>query len=350
MTVSSDPTHLFELDNASTETAPPDYIPIIDFSAFTIPNASASDRAKVANDLVAAFTNSGFVYLKDHGIPSDAVERMFVQSKEFFALDEARKEAVAWENAESNRGYVAIGREKLSDLDKEGRAEDIKKLNEISPDIKEAFDVREDFTDSKYRNRYPSTHFGDQCDSFFQILKKLNLSVMSAVGLGLGLGEDFFKFSTHGGGNNTLRILHYPRVPALEINDHSRRCGAHSDYGTVTFLFQDAVGGLEVLDHKSNHFVQVTPIPGTIVVNIGDLLQRWTNDHLKSKMHRVVKPYRVDEDGYLPARYSIAYFCDPDEETVVETIEQFITEKTPKKYAAVNAGEYLIARLNNTYV
>ncbi|KAI8613337.1 hypothetical protein BC830DRAFT_484310 [Chytriomyces sp. MP71] len=346
----ADSSHLFALDNASTETAPPDYIPIIDFSVFIDPNASASDRSKVAIDLVAAFTRSGFVYLKNHGIPGDAVQRMFEHSKEFFALDEARKEAVAWDNITSNRGYVRVGKEKLSDLDKNGRAEDIKKLNEISPDIKESFCIREDSPAISFKNRYPSSEFGRKCDAFFQILKKLNVTVMSALALGLGLDESFFSFSTRKGGNNTLRLHHYPRVHVSEINEHSRRCGAHSDYGAITFLFQDSIGGLEVLDEATQKYLQVVPIPNTIVVNIGDLLQRWTNDHMKSNLHRVVKPYTMDEDGYLPARYSIAYFCDPDPDAFVEPIQRFVTEENPAKYKTVTAWEYLRARRNNTYV
>ncbi|KAI9337926.1 hypothetical protein BDR26DRAFT_863305 [Obelidium mucronatum] len=344
---------LFELDNLSLETAAPEAIPIIDFAPF-IDGVSPSIvscplKDKTAEELVYAFSKSGFVYLKNHGISEEEINDMFLLSKHYFAKDLKEKESLGWETAEANRGYVGLGKEKLSDLDKEGRAEDIVALNQISPDLKEAFDIGLDHPDIPYKNKYPSKEFGDKSDAFFKRMQNLNVKMMTAIAIGLGLEHDFFQ-SAIKLGTNTLRLLHYPKCPPSEINDFSRRCGAHTDYGSVTFLFQDSVGGLEVLDRSKNEFVRAVPIPGTIVVNVGDLLQRWTNDYLTSNQHRVVKPYSVGEDGFLPARYSIAYFCDPDSDTKVETIPKFITEKNPNKYEPVTAGEHLLARLNNTYV
>ncbi|KAI8613335.1 hypothetical protein BC830DRAFT_1132697 [Chytriomyces sp. MP71] len=315
---------LFSLDSKSTDTAPPPVLPIIDFSSFV--DGDETERSRGASALVSALSQTGFVFLENHGLDEALVARMFSHSREFFASDLEAKERFAWKDAASNRGYVRMGREKLSDLDKEGRGKEIKMLKEVSPDMKEAFDIGFDGPDVD-KNIYPSQEFGAFFESTFQTLHKLNVKLIT----------------------NMLRLLHYPRVRELEINDRSRRCGAHTDYGSLTLLFQDEVGGLEILNQKTGEFVQVVPLPGTIVVNVGDLLQRWTNDFLPSVQHRVVKPYSVDKEGWLPSRYSIAYFCDPDFDVNVETIDKFVTAKNPRKYGIVNAGEYIISRLANSY-
>ena len=116
-----------------------------------------------------------------------------------------------------------------------------------------------------------------------------------------------------------------------------------------TLLFQDSIGGLEVKDCHSGEFVKAKPIPGTIVVNVSDMLQAWTNDKLKSTLHRVVKPYAVDRDGFYPARYSIAYFCTPNFDATIECLPTCFDESNPPKYAPFNSWEYLAARLNSTY-
>ncbi|KAJ3203599.1 hypothetical protein HDU82_006485 [Entophlyctis luteolus] len=344
-------TSVFSHDCASLDTAPVAAIPIVDLSPLTAASAahSVSARDATAAALVDALHTCGFAYLANHGIPASVIDGMFDLSRRFFALDPAEKERVLWDSPESNRGYVGIGREKLSELDKEGRAEDIKELNRVSPDLKEAFDIGNPSPSKQYKNKFPSPEVGVQCESFFETMSQMNVSVMSAVALGLGLDPDYFvKFINNH--DNTLRLLHYPRVPADEFTDLSRRCGAHCDYGALTFLFQDAVGGLEVRDRVTGKFVRATPVPGTILVNVGDLLQRWTNDYLVSTEHRVVKPDIVDGDGQFPSRYSIAFFCDPNFDAEISTIEKFVTAENPHKYPSVNAGSYLVSRLSSTYV
>ncbi|KAJ3293858.1 hypothetical protein HDU79_011797 [Rhizoclosmatium sp. JEL0117] len=352
---SSAPATLFNRDNFTLETQPPKIIPIVDFSSYVVDSLPDSEsklstkQIQTANNLINAFATSGFVYLTNHGVPQDVIDDMFALSRDFFGKSVEEKEKIVWDSVESNRGYVSLGKEKLSDLDKEGRGDEIKILNEISPDLKEAFDLGLDDPTSPYQNKYPSPASKPQLDSFFERMRGMHEKMMTAIAVGLGLTPTFFHPFIQRGGN-TLRLLHYPPVLPTQITDTSRRCGAHTDYGSVTFLFQDNVGGLEVLDNESGAFVRAVPVPGTILVNVGDILQRWTNDYLKSNQHRVVKPYSVGSDGMLPARYSIAYFCDPDSDALVETVGKFVTDENPNKYQPVNAGEYLRARLSNTYI
>jgi len=123
------------------------------------------------------------------------------------------------------------------------------------------------------------------------------------------------------------------------------------DYGTITLLFQDDQGGLEVLSPKGQ-FVQATPIPDTIVVNAGDLLQRWSNDIIRSTEHRVVSPPTAPENDHFPARYSIAYFCNPNWDATIECLDNCSGEVAggkEKKYEPVNTHDYLVSRLRATY-
>ncbi|EKG20482.1 Oxoglutarate/iron-dependent oxygenase [Macrophomina phaseolina MS6] len=202
--------------------------------------------------------------------------------------------------------------------------------------------------------------------------KELFRRVMGAIALGMGLEEGWFDEYTARGDNN-LRLLHYPAVERgvfrRQDGVEQVRAGEHSDYGglacsffsailrlisvhtgSLTLLFQDDRGGLQVLSPKGT-FVDATPIPDTIVVNAGDLLERWSNDTIKSTKHRVVepplKPGQQELDKY-PARYSVAYFCNPDFDKYIEAIPGTY-EEGKQKYPGVLSGDYLAKRLSETY-
>lgn len=207
--------------------------------------------------------------------------------------------------------------------------------------------------------------FKEHMMEFMTRCDELHLKVMSAIAVGLGLGEDFFVKSCWPGDNN-LRLLHYPPVPkdTFRRNPNQLRLGAHSDYGSITLLFQDTVGGLQVQSPKGT-FVNAKPIPGTVVVNAGDLLARWANDRIKSTLHRVVEPDRCDEDvvvlgekgdggkegaEYYPARYAIAYFCNPNFEEMIETLPGTYESEEDKVYkTAIRCKDHLVQRLAATY-
>jgi len=186
---------------------------------------------------------------------------------------------------------------------------------------------------------------------FFEKCKELHVEVMRAIAVGLGIEESWFDSFTHEG-DNTLRLLHYPEVNAevFKNNKNAVRSGAHTDYGSITLLFQDSRGGLQVLS-PDNTFVNATPIPDTIVVNAGDLLARWSNDTIKSTKHRVIQPPAQPDEEKYPARYSMAYFCNPNFDRSIDAIPGTYDEAKgkAKKYAAVNSGDYLVQRLTVTY-
>ncbi len=184
---------------------------------------------------------------------------------------------------------------------------------------------------------------------FHDLAKELHINVMRAIAVGMGLAESYFDSYTDVG-DNTLRLLHYPEVPksVFASNKLQVRAGEHTDYGSITLLFQDQRGGLQVKSPNGT-FVDATPVPGSVVVNAGDLLARWSNDTIKSTLHRVVEPPAPAEGDVYPARYSIAYFCNPNFERIIEAIEGTYGEGKEKKYEGIQSGEYLVQRLAATY-
>ena len=187
---------------------------------------------------------------------------------------------------------------------------------------------------------------------FFERCKQVHAVLMRGIALGMDLDPDFFEeYVTTG--DNTLRLLHYPAVSPEGFEGGKRvRAGAHCDYGDITLLFQDQKGGLQVEKPGGGGWLDVEPREGTMIVNAGDLLARWSNDTIRSTKHRVVEPPlkgKEKEEGY-PARYSVAYFCNPDFDKSIEALPgTWEDEKGGKKYEGVNSGEYLVQRLSATY-
>ncbi|EEH49576.1 uncharacterized protein PADG_05655 [Paracoccidioides brasiliensis Pb18] len=328
-------------------------IPVIDFEHYL--TGTPADKHAVGMSVIKAFKTSGFLYLKNHGIPPSVVKTVFNTSAEFFARPQSEKDSLAWTTPQSNRGYVARGREKVTQsFDKD----EIKKMRDTIPDLKETIEIGREGEDG-FPNQWPDKiddkgkEFTDVMKKFFMTCQDLNIKVMRAVALGMCLPEHYFDGFIDVG-DNTLRLLHYPSVPksVFRANKGQVRAGEHSDYGTITLLFQDSRGGLQVRSPQGT-FIDAVPIADTIVVNAGDLLARWANDQIKSTLHRVVEPLprqdSEDSDEY-PSRYSVAYFCNPNYDKFIDAIPgTFGGDLGEKKYEGINSGEYLQYRLAMTY-
>lgn len=279
---------------------------LIDLSKFL--DGDAAQRKETADAILAGFQNAGFVYLKGLPIAPSTRKHVFETSAKFFnGLSKDEKLALGWTTPEANRGYSAPGREKVTQLTD---ISEVAKLKEGCPDIKESFEIGRE-TDPDHPNRWPVEEPGTAVDGFrktmldfFDQCKTIHIEVMRAIAVGMGLNEGYFDAFTNGGDNN-LRLLHYPAVKSevFKINPGQVRAGSHSDYGSLTLLFQDNAGGLQVRSPNGT-FVDATPIEDTCVVNAGDLLARWSNETIKSTVHRVVEPRRKADEH--PARYSIA--------------------------------------------
>lgn len=288
------------------------------------------------------------------------VSKVFASSARFFNRPQNEKDSLAWTTPQSNRGYVSIGREKLATLDE---TSEIGTRRESIPDLKETMEIGREGIEG-LPNRWPDNfddegkEFKETMLSFFDMCDTLHSQIMRAIALGMNLPEHFFDKYTDEA-DHTLRLLHYPpaRRNLFRNSPGQVRAGEHSDYGSITLLFQDRHGGLQVRTPKGT-FVDVIPIADTIVVNAGDLLARWSNDTIKSTRHRVVEPPRVagdeaesDPSETYPSRYSIAYFCNPNMDKVIEALPGTYGEDihVPKKYEGITAGEYLVSRLTATY-
>ncbi|RAK77991.1 isopenicillin N synthase family dioxygenase [Aspergillus fijiensis CBS 313.89] len=336
-------------------------IPIIDFGPFL--HGTPADKHEVAMSVVHAFKTSGFLYLSNHGVPPSVVSHVFGTSARFFARPQDQKDSLCWTTPQANRGYVKTGQEKLSTVEEVD--DDVAAASRSSiPDLKETMEIGREGVEG-LPNRWPE-HLDDQGKefkavmlSFFEMCKALHTEVMRAIALGMHLPEHYFDPFVDAGDNN-LRLLHYPAVDkrVFRHNPLQVRAGEHTDYGSITLLFQDGRGGLQVRSPRGT-FVDATPIADTVVVNAGDLLARWSNDTIKSTRHRVVEPPKVvdedendDEDGsgVYPDRYSIAYFCNPNNDQMIEAIPGTYGEDVrPLKYSGITAGDYLVQRLTATY-
>jgi len=251
-------------------------IPLIDFSAF-LTNDQTIKRT-TAQAILSGFQRAGFIYLKNHGIAKADVQATFAESAKFFKRPREQKDGMAWTTPEANRGYSQPGREKTTDLISANEIE--AKRAEEGADLKESFEIGLD-TDTKYTNHWPEKFdedgkvFKSRMLDFFEQCKQLHMHVMQAIAVGMGIEESWFdRFVDHG--DNTLRLLHYPEVKSdvFKQNKNTVRAGTHTDYGSITLLFQDMSGGLQVLSPNGN-FIDATPIEDTVVVNAADLLARW---------------------------------------------------------------------------
>ncbi|CZR57300.1 related to gibberellin 20-oxidase [Phialocephala subalpina] len=325
------------------------FIPLVDFSHFL--NGTPAQRQSTAQSILHGFQTAGFIYLTHIPISSCTIQKTFTTSAKFFNRPQEQKDALGWTTPEANRGYVAHGREKVSVLKNK---EDVEKAKAAAPDLKESIEIGREGAKG-LPNNWPSgddeavefkkvmLDFHDQC-------KELHVEVMRAIAVGMELSESYFDNFTDVG-DNTLRLLHYPEVKkdVFKNNNLQVRAGEHTDYGSITLLFQDMRGGLQVKSPNGN-FIDATPIEGSVVVNAGDLLARWSNDTIKSTLHRVVEPPAPEEGDVHPARYSIAYFCNPNFESKIEAIEgTYGGEKGARKYEDILSGEYLVQRLAATY-
>jgi isopenicillin N synthase-like dioxygenase len=295
-------------------------IPIIDFAPFIQGDAAA--RQKVAQQIYAACHEIGFMYLRNSGISKLLLDRLLIQSQQFFDLPVAQKEQVA-RSPETNCGYVGFQKERL----------DAAKLW----DLKEAFNVG-------IHNVWPSESEAFQAivSEFYQrCTAQVAPNILRAFAIALHLPETFFD-DKHGQ-NYVLRMLHYPPVHQMP-EPGQLRAGEHTDYGSITLLLQDDVGGLEVRTREGK-WIAAPYIPETLVVNVGDAMQRWTNDILCSTLHRVTVP----ELAASRSRYSVALFCDPNLEVEIASLESCQSVDRPSRYPPILTRDYLESRFAETY-
>ncbi|QSZ30121.1 hypothetical protein DSL72_004641 [Monilinia vaccinii-corymbosi] len=342
-------------------------IPLVDFSPFLHPTSPTS-RLKTAKALVDACRRVGFVYIINHDIPSSLLEGAFAMTKNLFDLShEEKMQAEHPPGPTVHRGYSYPGLEKVYQVISDD-AELGEKLRGVR-DCKESYEIGSDKNLSQPNIWLPETtlpNFHSFMQYFYHRLASTAQMILLALGTGLELHDPSLIASFHSGNGNQLRLLHYPPIPASEVEKGlAARMPAHSDWGSITMVFQDECGGLEV-EHpeRPGEFVKADPVKGAIVMNVGDLLMRWSNgmlllfcsppstapspDHVAREdlLPPLASRYTISDEGerISQARYSIPYFCAPDAERLIEVLGECVKDGEKVKYEPILAGEYFRMR------
>lgn len=298
-------------------------IPIVDIGDFTH-DAAAAERIGAAVN--KALTGSGFMYVRGHGLDPALIGRAFAASRRFFALPHERKNQWRYDSIEANFGFQAIEGESLDPKSK--------------PDLKESFTMRNVRACAARTDRWPASEFRDMALAFYDACFAAAYRVLGILAASLRLPGGFFA-ERHPGENVTLRFLHYPANLPTRSRDQLG-AGAHTDYGSITLLFQDDVGGLE-LQSADGTWRLAPPVEDAIVINTGDLMERWTNGRFRSTVHRV-RPITGSRD-----RYSIAFFVDPDSDVQVECLRSCLAPGTTPRYPPITAGEHIRQKIAATH-
>lgn len=301
--------------------------PVIDVAGLASP--ILSDRLAVARAVGDACRGIGFFYVTGHALDATLIDAMFDATRRFFALPLDAKRALARNRVGDNRGYVELREERL----------DVTSL----PDHKEAFNIGLDPASSHPgrtrrrpgENAWPDLpHWRALMLHYYARCLELGTLLHRAFSLDLGIAENFFESSLDCP-MATLRLLHYPARPP---GDASLGAGAHTDYGNLTLLIGNGVGGLQIRP-RNGDWIDAPHVPGAFICNIGDCLMRWSNDTYVSTPHRVLTPAQE--------RYSIAFFLDPNADAVVAPIVG--RSSGPAKYPPITGAQFLESRLSPTY-
>ncbi|MBV8169330.1 MAG: isopenicillin N synthase family oxygenase [Alphaproteobacteria bacterium] len=307
-------------------------LPVIDVSGLRSPELA--QRAAVAAAFRAACLDTGFFYVSHHGVDDAAIARTFAASKRFFAQPLEVKQRI---KIRRNRGYDGIGTQTLD----HAMAPDRKESVLFGLDLPDDHPMLSTGLNNHAPNPWPEGLPGWREDvrAYFDTMDALARSLLRGMALSLDLTEDFFEpgFALQ---MSSVRLLHYPPHPTAHP-DRELGAGAHTDWGLITILTQDGTGGLEV-QLPSGQWIAATPIPGTFVVNVGDMMARWTNDLYRSTRHRVLNRSGGD-------RYSIAFFCDPNHHTRVACLPSCTGPDRPPRYAPTTCGEHLAEMYRKSY-
>lgn len=309
-------------------------IPVVDMRPYRIDMEDKVDTESlqiVGNSICGAFRDIGFCYIKNHGIQQALIDKMLSVSKTFFEMPPEYKEKYQRDpNTEIViNGWIPRQTESLNPK----RPGDYKESYKYTPQTGE--EVLPD-----------SEGFEETIKNFRASCESLALRILDLLSIGLGLEDKHFLRKCHArfgqsGNSSLLKTMLYPALPENAVLEPNQLwCGEHTDFGSLSMLFQDDTGGLEVknLDGK---YIPATPMPGTIVINIGDMMQRWTSDQLIATEHRVVISEK--ESKRKMSRQSLAFFIQPDDDVVIQSLTN------NDKYKPITSVQYLRGRHGRVY-
>lgn len=290
------------------------------------------DPDAFAQKLGHSFEEFGFAIIADHGIPDELIHRAEEKAKEFFALPEDVKRKYHIEGGGGARGYTPFGIETA----KGASAFDLKEFWHVGRQLAHDHPFRDHMPDNVWPSEVAS--FKDTFEELFATFDRTGLKILKAIARFLKIDEDYF-VDTVRDGNSVMRLLHYPPIegePGSNV-----RAGAHEDINTITLLLGAEEAGLQLLT-KDGRWIPVSPKPGELVVNIGDMLQRLTNGMLRSTTHRVVNP-PPERRGF--SRYSMPFFLHFRSDFLIEPLPGTVPSGEQPKWPPITANDYLQERL-----
>jgi isopenicillin N synthase-like dioxygenase len=307
-----------------------DSIPVVDLAAT---RAAGRPTGEVIAEVDRACREVGFFAITGHGIGDELRAAVFDGAHRFFALPVDDKVAVAIERSDNNRGYAGVEGEKLQP--------------DLPGDLKETFDIGPEMSpDDPHMSPLDGANQWPVLDGFREPLLEyqdraveLGVLLMGIIAEAFGLPFDHFD-ECHVAPLATARLIHYPQAHERSADDQLG-CGAHTDYGCLTLLDWDGTPGLQLL-RTDDQWMDVVVPDGAIIVNLGDMLQRWTNDLYRSTRHRVIPPTERP-------RYSVPVFISPRWDTVIACLDACVTDDRPARYQPMLAGEYMQSRYNDTF-
>jgi len=305
-------------------------VPSVDLQDFTSGDAESKD--KFIKEIGKAFEEIGFVALSGHFLSDELVDNLYREIKQFFNLPQEVKDSYEIEGIGGQRGYTSFGKEHAK-----GRKEG---------DLKEFWHFGQYVEDNpKLEKEYPDNIAVKELQNFdatgketYQMLEKTAKYVLRALALHLDLEETYFDEYIKNG-NSILRPIHYPPISSEPKN--AVRAAAHGDINLITLLMGAHGKGLQVMNHNQE-WVDAIARPEQLMINVGDMLSRLTNNKLKSTIHRVVNP---PKERWGTSRYSIPFFMHPKSEMSLNCLENCVSETHPKGFEDITAGEFLHERL-----
>lgn len=292
----------------------------------------ARPLSEISDELGRSFAEYGFAIVRDHGIPQELIDRAEDLARAFFALPEATKRSYRIEGGGGARGYTPFGTE----IAKDAAVHDLKEFWHVGRTLPEGHR----FAESMAPNVWPDEVDGFQAtfEQLYAEFERTGDRILRAIALHLGLEENYFA-DTVLDGNSVMRLLHYPPL-GDNVPEGAVRAAAHGDINTITLLLGAEEAGLELLDTQGE-WMPVSPPPGALAVNVGDMLDRLTNSRLRSTTHRVVNP---GGEGARRSRYSMPFFLHFRPDFLIEPLEQCVAEGETTR-PPITAHDFLQQRL-----
>lgn len=306
----------------------------------TIPTVDLSDylsdeperKEKFVNEIGKAYQDVGFVAVRNHGIDMQLVNKFYDTVKDFFHLPSAIKNNYEVPGLAGQRGFTSFGKEHA----KHSKAADLKEFWQFGQYVSDEHPLKKEYPDNVKVSELPE--FNELGKRLYKNFEQSGAHILSSLALFLGLDEQYFEDKIKDG-NSILRAIYYP--PITEEPASAIRAEQHEDINLITLLVGASADGLEVL-RTDGEWIPVRTAADEIVVNVGDMLQRLTNDVLKSTTHRVVNPPR---EKWHTFRLSIPFFLHPVSAMDLTCLKNCVNENNPIRYAPISAGEYLDERL-----